>query len=461
MKMKHRWFILLGILAACLMIGFFLMGREITVTVDGTSSTVSTHAITVRQVLRGMGIDLTEYDRVDPAPGTWLSNVDSITVDRARMFTLWLDPSGSVVQLTVPARTPRALLSAAGITPAEDDLIQVNGSPLGMDDEFPAGSRLVVQYSPAIPISLSKDGQTTLLRSAATTIGQALWQNGIHLKGADSLSVPFNSPLQTALDLTLITASPITIEVDGKTVQSFSAATTVGEALRTSGITLENLDYSIPSEESPLPKDGVIKVIRVREEVVVQQEAIPYEVDYETNPDMELDQMKVTEEGQYGVAITRSRVRYENGVETSRETEASETLVQPVNRKVTYGTKVVYQTLDTEYGTITYYRKVSVHATSYSPCRSGSSSCLNSTSSGDPVKKGVIGTTLEWYYLFAGDQLYVPGYGIGTISDVGGGIPGQYWIDLGYSDADWVNWSQWVTIYFLAPAPANVPEVLP
>jgi 3D (Asp-Asp-Asp) domain-containing protein len=69
--------------------------------------------------------------------------------------------------------------------------------------------------------------------------------------------------------------------------------------------------------------------------------------------------------------------------------------------------------------------------------------------------------TRAWYNIFAGSQIYVPGYGIGTVEDIGGGIPGQYWIDLGYTDADWELWSQSVTIYFLAPAPANVPAVLP
>jgi hypothetical protein len=47
------------------------------------------------------------------------------------------------------------------------------------------------------------------------------------------------------------------------------------------------------------------------------------------------------------------------------------------------------------------------------------------------------------------------------VADTGGGIPGKYWIDLGYSEEDFVNWHQTVTVYFLNPAPPNVPEVLP
>lgn len=52
-----------------------------------------------------------------------------------------------------------------------------------------------------------------------------------------------------------------------------------------------------------------------------------------------------------------------------------------------------------------------------------------------------------------GWPLYVPGYGIATVEDVGGGIPGRYWIDLGFTDYDIVSWHQWVTVYFLTPVP--------
>jgi 3D (Asp-Asp-Asp) domain-containing protein len=58
-------------------------------------------------------------------------------------------------------------------------------------------------------------------------------------------------------------------------------------------------------------------------------------------------------------------------------------------------------------------------------------------------------------------RVYVQGYGHATIGDSGGGIPGTYWIDLGYSDEDYVGWHSWTTLYFLPPIPAWYPVVLP
>jgi 3D (Asp-Asp-Asp) domain-containing protein len=80
------------------------------------------------------------------------------------------------------------------------------------------------------------------------------------------------------------------------------------------------------------------------------------------------------------------------------------------------------------------------------------------------VKKGVIAVHLAWYRLLKGSQLYVPGYGIGTIADTGAYPYNNYWIDLGFTDAEFALYGKFyksITVYFLAPAPPNVPGILP
>jgi hypothetical protein len=59
-----------------------------------------------------------------------------------------------------------------------------------------------------------------------------------------------------------------------------------------------------------------------------------------------------------------------------------------------------------------------------------------------------------------GQPLFIPGYGYATIEDVCGGCTDRPWIDLGYSDNDWQQWSSWVTVYFLTPVPPNIIHVL-
>jgi 3D (Asp-Asp-Asp) domain-containing protein len=47
-------------------------------------------------------------------------------------------------------------------------------------------------------------------------------------------------------------------------------------------------------------------------------------------------------------------------------------------------------------------------------------------------------------------QVYIPGYGFATVADIGGGIPGKRWIDLGYGEEDYQPWSKEVMVYILA-----------
>ncbi|MEA5078017.1 MAG: ubiquitin-like domain-containing protein [Anaerolineaceae bacterium] len=462
MKSKTQLYILIGALIIGLAGGFLLMGRDVTLNVNGTTSVIHTRGFTVRQALSGAGYALQSGDEVNPPANTWLTDVNEIDLYQSRPVLLWVDPEGTEMVLNSAEVTARGILAQAGITAADEDLVSVNGRKVGLEDALKLGKGIALQYQPALPLQITEKGETkTLTGNAADSLGLALWQNGIKIIGADQLSVPFEQKIDSALQFSLVRAVPITIEADGKKIKTVSGAATVGEALQQNGITLQNLDYSEPDEASKLPEDGKIKVVRVREEVVVNQQSIAYDTDYTTDDALGLGESKVLSEGEYGLAVSRVRIRYEDGVEASRVVESTETLQEPVNRKVAYGSDVSYQTLDTEYGTITYYRSVTVRATSYSPCRSAADQCYYSTASGAAVQKGVIAVTRAWYNIFAGSQIYVPGYGIGTVEDIGGGIPGQYWIDLGYTDADWELWSQSVTIYFMAPAPANVPAVLP
>ncbi|HTX79536.1 MAG TPA: ubiquitin-like domain-containing protein, partial [Longilinea sp.] len=310
-------------------------------------------------------------------------------------------------------------------------------------------------------ITLDEGGKTHTIYSSAPTLGKALWEAGILLNAADSLTPGPETPLDRPMQAKLVRAVTLYVTSDNRTVTIRSAAPTIGQALAAAGMPLEGLDYSSPAEDQPIPVDGQVRVVHVREAVDLVQTAIPYTISYIADPDTELDHSSVVTEGQYGIQVSRVRVRYEDGQEISQKTDSTWTAKEPVPEELGYGTKVVVRTLDTPSGPIQYWRAITVYATSYSPCRSAASRCYYGTSSGMKVQQGVIGVTRAWYNLMEGQQLYVPGYGVGTIADTGGGISGKYWIDLAYSDDDYVEWGQNVTIYFLTPVPSSITYILP
>ena len=179
-------------------------------------------------------------------------------------------------------------------------------------------------------VSVLVDGETHEFNSSAATIGVALWQEGIVLRNGDEVTPAADTLLQEDVEVVIRRGVPLEIQVDGKTLQVNSTATSVGEALQQAGVGLQDMDYSKPAETDPLPEDGKIEVIRVTEEILVEQSTIPYTVEYVGDDSLELDQTKVKVEGEYGLQAKRIRVRYENGIETARTDEGTVILKDPV-----------------------------------------------------------------------------------------------------------------------------------
>lgn len=463
MNKKIRLALIIGLPLIGAAAGFLLMERTVQVSVNGTETEIHTRALTVGGALRSAGYELQPGDSVTPPEDTWLSQTRFIEFNSTSLINIWVDPQGEIITLDTPALTPEDILAAAGIEASPDDVVLVNGQPAALDEVLERRTGMTIQYRPAVKIQLTQDDETKSLFSAAPTLGLALWQQRIHVGGGDRLTAAFAQPLQEALDVALIRAHPIEIKADGVTLSSISAAATVGEAVKAAGISLQDLDYTKPAENDPLPEDGKIQVVRVVEKIIQEQSAIPYETERIADDSMEINQEEVVETGQEGIKVSRIRVRYEDGEEVSRTNLEDVVLVDPINRIVHYGSQIVTKTLQTPDGVINYYMAVNVIATSYSPCRSGvEGRCYTGTAYGIPVQKGVVGMHRAWYNIFKGTQIYVPGYGVATVADIGYYPYNDYWVDLGYTDADYEPWySVSTTIYFLSPPPAGFTGVLP
>ena len=172
---------------------------------------------------------------------------------------------------------------------------------------------------------------------------------------------------------------------------------TVGEALARGGMPLMGSDVSIPAAGEPLPGDGRILIVPVSDRFTRNAEPVRRETEWTANAELDLDETRLITVGSDGLKGTFTRIRTENGRIVLTETSPEQTLVSPVNDRSEYGTKVTVRTLDTPDGPVEYYRAVTVYATAYSPCRSGTSSCITGTASGRKVAKGIVAVTSAWY----------------------------------------------------------------
>lgn len=180
---------------------------------------------------------------------------------------------------------------------------------------------------------------------------------------------------------------------------------------------------------------------RFETKLVTQVDTISLKTVTKDDPDKELDDDTVVQEGKDGQKTSIWKVYYYEGKEYSKELVSTD-IVPAVNKIIDHGTKIVWRTIQTADGSITYWRKLRVWATQYDSHCPG---CNNWTATGLPQGKGVI--AVDPSVIKLGSKLYVPGYGEAVAGDTGGSIKGNI-VDLGFPDAHTSGWvSHFVDIY--------------
>ena len=450
-----------------ILIGMALMWlglrQPVTVSVDGEATRIRTSAVTVDGALRVAGISVGPDDRVIPSRGRWFWKSGVIQVTSAREVTI-RTPEYEVV-LNSAECIPANLILASDVLLYPHDRLLANGEIVDPETPLAGVEGVLLEYLPAIPVTLTLDGEKTTFYTGEDTLGEALAAAGIEI-GADdwvseSLSAVISEPIMAAVRR----ARTVTVTTQGTFVTGMTAAPTVGEALQDLGLPLQNLDTSLPAEDEPVPEDGQITLVSVHEDIQVVTEEITHGYEYQEDPTTQLDQTSVVQEGQNAIYVVRERIHYEDGEEVWRISEDTWQASEQQTEIIGYGSQVVVQTAVVDGQTLEYYRKLTVYVTSYKPC-DYAGNCWYYTSSGLPVEKGMIAVPYSWYLLMQGQQVYVTGYGYGSIQDVCGGCVGMAvpWIDVGYSEENYEALhipNGYYTMYFLTPVPAYVPALLP
>jgi uncharacterized protein YabE (DUF348 family) len=364
---------------------------------------------------------------------------------------IWLEGAADPFIVKVDSPLVANWLGKAGIRLFPSDSIRISGVAIPHDFSMPSTeTNRRVLYKPAVPVRLVVDGESRAFSSGADTLLEALWEQGIILKQADQLSLPSDTPLDRALTVTLRRSQPITVVADGREIQALSAAESVGGALAQAGLSLQGLDFSEPAEDMPIPDDKSIRVVRVREEIISEQSAIPYSSERVSDPDLTVGEERVLQVGANGVQSSIIRIRFEDGEEVDREVISQVVSQVPVIERIAYGGNIIEQSI----GDLNYYYALDVRVTCYGWTG-------NTTSSGEYPSYGSIAVKLPWYSILKGTQIYVPNYGTGTVMDVCPGCTGQPWIDV-YTDECYTDpFTYNTTVYFLSPAPPAFTGELP
>jgi uncharacterized protein YabE (DUF348 family) len=457
--------------------GYQVTGVPVTLVVDGQPQNVRTHQDTVGELMREADIRLRSEDLIVPPLESGLVSGSVVQVRMARPVIVEAD--GRSVGIRTQRQRVAEILAEAGVYVKPRDEVLVDGQAWNLDADLPQSAldevgrppglasapsrtdpvRLVLRR--AVPVTLTDDGVPVTFYTTQATVGEALLSQGILLYLGDRVNPSLGNRVLPGMRIYIERSTPVVVTTDGRTLRTRTQSYSVGDVLAQEGIALMGKDYSLPEANTPVAPDMTIQVIRVREELDIEQELIPFETKWVPDPDMRIDTQQLEQTGEFGVIKSRYRVTYEDGQEVSTVLEDEWVDHSPSDKIIAYGTKVVIQTLDTPAGPFEYWRHFRVLATSYSAATSGKSD--------DHPRYGVTRTGLKaGYGVVAVDpkviplwtEVYIPGYGIAVAGDTGGSILGRH-VDLGYDEDVPPLWYRWVDVYVSTPAPDQIRYVLP
>lgn len=452
--------------------GWVVTTRPVEVTVDGFRETVYTHRRTVGALLLDLGLEVQPNDRIEPGPATPISNGMNLVVERARPFRILADGRETVVASW--GVTAAAVLADAGIAIDRYDRVLAGDRLVRPGDLLPAPTVTLapitydrgyawkrLQAEPrlllvqrALPITVDDGSLPFVIRTTATTVGEALREAELTLYLGDRVQPGLGSQVSTGLRVYIERSKPVAFQMDGRLLRTRTRAKTVGDALTELKVGVSGADRVSPGLEAPLLDNTVIAITRVREEIAVTEEIIPFETAFEPDPNLAIDTQQVVNPGAVGINRRRYRVRYEDGQEVVRTLLDSWVAQDPARRVIAYGQLIEPKTATMADGTqITYWRRLRAYASSYSAATAGvsrSSPNYGRTRTGDLMRNGIIAVDPRVIPLRS--KTYVTGYGFGDALDTGSGIIGRH-VDLGYADEDLVLWNRWVDVYLLWPPP--------
>ncbi|MFO7742270.1 MAG: ubiquitin-like domain-containing protein [Anaerolineae bacterium] len=428
--------------------GYRTTRASVTLVIDGESRQLRTHQDTIDAVLTDAGVQLHPEDAIAPPPESSIQPGMTVHIERARPVEVSVD--GQSTTLQTHATSVDEVLKQAQVTLGPYDEMRVEGD-LRTESSRADRPRIVIRR--ALPCTLHDGDRTTTLHTTAPTVGEALREAGFTLYLADRVRPDLSTRISPGMSIHVERSTPVTVQVDGRTMRTRTHRDRTGDVLADLGIVLTGQDYTVPALDAPLGDTATIDVVRVSERFLIEQEPIPFESEWRPDPDLEIDHQRLLQEGSPGVRERRIRVRYENGQEISRTMENQYVAVAPTTKVQGYGTKIVVRTLETPSGPVEYWRKIRMLATSYSAGTAGtsrSSSWYGRTATGLTMRKGIV--AVDPGVINLGAEVYVPGYGVGLAGDTGGAIKGKR-IDLGFDDSNLELWYRWVDVYLLTPVP--------
>lgn len=157
------------------------LGKTVVVEIDGVSQTVSTHAMTVSEVLQRAGVRVAAHDTLAPTPSSQIKDGSRIVIRRGRLVTVRVNDVERGVW--VNASDVDQVLSEIGVD--ADDRTYVSAS---RSSRIPSSGEFSLQVRLPARVLLVVDGAEVALVTTAPTVAELLRSAGVELTANNTVT---------------------------------------------------------------------------------------------------------------------------------------------------------------------------------------------------------------------------------------------------------------------------------
>lgn len=216
---------------------------------------------------------------------------------------------------------------------------------------FEKGVGGTIKIKRAKDINIDNRGEILHTTVFATTVGEALKEAGVSLNQEDKTNYALGDAVSQGMVIKIHWSFPLTLAVDGKELGLTVANTTVAEALQNAGVQLDADDeVSLPLDAQLTEDTKKIEVLRVSYTEQTVTETIAAPVEKTNSGSLYVGETKVMEKGADGQQVVTYRVKTVNGQVASKTVLSSTVTKQPQTRKVKVGTKVKPRSINFQAG---------------------------------------------------------------------------------------------------------------
>jgi uncharacterized protein YabE (DUF348 family) len=232
MKPAKLALISMGMIVTGLLFLSVSCNKTVFLSIDGDTHPVSTSAWTVGEFIRSINLPLYAGDEFYPPSDKWLLGGETVTINEHQISKSRQMGKPSPYEAQNVAWK---YLRQAGVPLFPGDQIIYNGSNTFPDSPLSAAPNYALQLHRKLQVTITINDELRAFDTKATTLGEALWEQGIVIHPYDLMDPPADTLVNAPLKVSLKKAKLIQLILRRNYKDPFPFKT-VGEILSQAGL---------------------------------------------------------------------------------------------------------------------------------------------------------------------------------------------------------------------------------